>query len=108
MKKGYKTLIYAVLLSPVFVYANTAPTTFKGLVNQFLGYLNSIIPILAMVAIGMFFFGIAQFIFNAGNSEVNADAKQKMFWGVIALFTIISLWGLIYFIGDSVGIREHF
>lgn len=59
---------------------------------------KSLIPILVGVALLVFFWGIVQYLFT--------DAKEKgsklMFWGIIALFVMVSVWGLVNFIGGEV------
>ncbi len=42
-----------------------------------------------------FFWGVVLFILNAGNEEKRTSGKQKMLWGIIALFVIFSVWGII-------------
>jgi len=105
MKYRLTTLI-SVLTLPISAYA--APTTFKGLVDLFIGFIESTIPVVISLVLLFFLINITRFILNSGDSGVRESAKQSILWGVIALTVLFTLWGIIYFLGDSFGLREHF
>ena len=50
-----------------------------------------------MVALTMlvFFWGLSKFILAAGDEKKVADGKRLIFWGIIALFIMVSIWGII-------------
>ena len=76
----------------------------KGLIDAFRGLLKPIIPILLGLSLIYFFWGIGQFILHAGDQKSREEGKQKILWGVIALFVFISIYGLVIFIGSLLGI----
>lgn len=62
-----------------------------------------IIPILFALALLGFFYGLVVYIFGA---EHNKDqAKKTMLWGIIALFIMAAVWGLVQFLGTAVGVE---
>lgn len=65
---------------------------------------NKIIPIMFAIALLGFFYGLVKFIF--GSDEDKAKAKMTMVWGVVALFVMASVWGLVAFIGSAVGVDQ--
>lgn len=69
--------------------------TFGNLVNLF-------ISILFLLAIAVFFLGIIRYIFSSGNSERRKEGTQFMIYGVIALFVMVSVWGLVAFLQGTV------
>jgi hypothetical protein len=74
------------------------------LVTDIGNIVNQIIPILFAVALLVFFYGLVKYIFGA---EHNKDsAKKTMIWGVVALFVMASVWGLVRFIGEAVGVDQ--
>jgi len=91
---------------PLSVFA--APSTFKELVNLILDFLGVLTPVLFSFALLVFIWGVAEFILNAGNASVRESAKARMIWGVIGLFVLFSLLGIIRFLGDSLGISSFF
>jgi hypothetical protein len=106
MKKN--TLHYVIatslLLLPLIVSA--APLDgVKGLLTAFGGLINITIRIIFGLAMVYFFWGTAQFVLHSGDAKVRSEGKSKMLWGVIALFVLISIWGIIGFIGSTLGIK---
>lgn len=65
---------------------------------------NLIIPILFALALLGFFYGLVRYIF--GKEDDKAQAKKTMIWGVVALFIMASVWGLVTFIGSAVGVDQ--
>lgn len=70
-------------------------TTFKGLVCKAIGVLNGLIPLLFLVATVVFLWGIVQFISAADNKEKREDGKQFIIYGLIGLFIMVAIWGLV-------------
>lgn len=103
MKKNiYYTLGALLLVAPVSVFA--ALDGVKGLLVGFRGLLNILIPIVFGLGLLFFFWGSAQFILNAADSKTRDDAKQRMLWGVIALFVMVSIYGILNWISGLTGI----
>ncbi len=66
------------------------------------GIVLQVIPVVTGLALLYFFWGLAQIILNAGDSEKSKEAKFRVLWGLIALFVIVSLGGLIAVINNTV------
>lgn len=62
------------------------------------------LPIVVALALLAFFYGLAKLIW--GGPEAVSEGKTLMIWGVVALFVMVSVWGLVRFIGDAFGIEE--
>lgn len=90
-----KALGVAVVGSLLFPALALAATTFSGLVDSVLSIINTIVPLLASVAVIIFLWGIVRYIAGASDSESHAKGRDLMVWGVIALFVMFSLWGLV-------------
>lgn len=77
-------------------------TGVKGLIQAFGGILNQLIVVVVAIALLTFFFGLVKFIFRIGGDEKAVEeGKRIMIWGLIALFVMISVWGIIGFIQDA-------
>ena len=61
-----------------------------------------LIPITVGAALVYFLYGLAQFILVSGDEKKLAEGKQKMVWGVIALFIMVSIWGIIGFLQKDI------
>lgn len=51
-----------------------------------------------------FFYGLALYIFKAGDAGANTQGIRLMIWGVIALFVMASIWGLVALLQQSFGV----
>jgi cobalamin biosynthesis protein CobD/CbiB len=47
------------------------------------------------IPISFFLWGMAVFILNAGNEDKRKEGKQRMFWGIIILVVMVSIWGIV-------------
>ncbi len=65
-----------------------------------------LIPLVAGIALLVFFWGLAKFVLHADSEDAREEGRRLMFWGIIALFVMISVWGLVYFIGSALGIGQ--
>lgn len=58
--------------------------------------LNSfVIPLIFTLAFVFFLWNIMVFIRQADNKQIKEEARQRMVWGMIALFIMVSVWGII-------------
>lgn len=106
MKKNIKifTLLGALVI-PSVSYA--ALSGLKSLLNDVGGIVVQLRVIVFGLALLFFFWGLGQFILKSGDSKVREDGKWKMFWGVIAMFVLISIMGIVAYIGDLFGIQTN-
>jgi hypothetical protein len=82
-------------------------TATSGLLTNLTKIIGALIPVAFGLAVLAFFWGVAKYILQAGNPKVREQGRQLMVWGVIALFVIASVWGLVNllsttFLGTSV------
>jgi hypothetical protein len=78
----------------------------QGLIRGAQGVVDSIIYLLIMVAMLVFFWGVVKFIFRFDGSEKSVEeGKNRMVWGLVSLFVIMTIWGIISFIGGELEIR---
>jgi len=63
-----------------------------------------LIPIAFALCLLYFFWGVAKYIKSEGSGK--AEGRQIMIWGVVALFVASSIWGIIVFIRNEVGLKN--
>lgn len=56
-------------------------------------FLNALIGLFITLAIVVFFWGLIKYLMSVG--EEKSAGLQTMFWGVIAIFVMVSIWGII-------------
>ena len=93
----------AVLFFPFLVSAELAGTN-RILMNAEDIINRIIVPLAFTLAVLFFFWGMAKYIQSAGDEK--AEGKKMMVWGVVALFVMSSVWGLVYFIRDELGLDD--
>src|SRR3990167_3133070 len=92
------------LLLPSIAFAQNL-TGFETLVRNIGKIVNLAIPIIFAIAILGFFWGLVKYIF--GSEHDKEAAKKTMLWGVVAIFVMASVWGLVRFLGSTVGIDDN-
>jgi ascorbate-specific PTS system EIIC-type component UlaA len=100
MKKYLSITTLLLFIPTITLGANQA---FAGLVNKLVDIINIIVPILVSLAIVLFFYHTSKGIF--GNAKDGVDArknlKDTLFWGVIIIFVMVSIWGILSLIGGE-------
>lgn len=63
--------------------------------SEILRVVGTAVPVLVGLALALFIWGGVLFIVSAGNDQSRKEGQTRMFWGLIALFVIVSVWGLV-------------
>jgi NADH:ubiquinone oxidoreductase subunit 6 (subunit J) len=71
-----------------------------GFINKIL---NTLLPLIIAGAVVYFIYGVAMYII-AGGEEAKEAAKTKIVWGIIGLFVMISVWGLVNILVNTFGL----
>lgn len=100
MKKTASILFF---LTPVAVFAFDS---LQELIPALGSFITSLIPIAFGIGFLVFFWGLARFIFNAGDEKKVEEGKRLMVWGVIALFVMASIWGIVALFRGNLGIQD--
>lgn len=96
-----------VLLVPVYAFVGTIASAQQGvdtrglenLLQKVQRLISMIVPILIALALLAFLWGVLGYLFK--KNEGKNDAKAFMIWGIIALFVMTSVWGLVSIIKSS-------
>lgn len=93
--------LVSMLIVPNFLYAGGPLGSLVDLANTLAtGVVTSLGYLMFTVAVVAFLFGMVQFIWAARNGDAGKgveNGKQFMLWGLIALFVMFSVWGIIKF-----------
>jgi len=84
------------------------PNNFQDLVNIFLDLIRTAVPVIYALALFVFFLGLVKFIVKAGDEKAIAEGKNLMKWGIIALFIMTSIWGILRFAHQDIGFSGSF
>jgi hypothetical protein len=70
------------------------------------GLVSQLLVVVVGIALAVFFWGLIKFMFKLGGDEKAVeDGKMLMRWGLIALFIMFSIYGIIKFFQISFGIN---
>lgn len=86
----------------VFAAINSIQDLLQASLNTF----NLLIGITFSFAVVVFFWGLAKFILNSGDEKAQTDGRRLMIWGVVALFIMSSIWGIITFLRSAFGVVD--
>lgn len=105
MKKIVKNAAFVGLLAATAAVPSmaAAQTTFGTILGTIGGLINTIIPILIAGALAYFIYGVIKFI-TASDGDAKGDARKVVIQGVIGLFIIMSVWGLVGVIQATFGV----
>jgi len=86
-----------------------------GIIYLFIDIGARIIPLMAAIAFLAFVLGVAKYIKSAGSEKDSKDSKNLLIWGIVGLFVMITIWGIVSFLksefgfGSDVGVPQiHF
>lgn len=103
MKKAL--LINIAMFAPfVALAANSNMGYVQDLLMQIQGIVEFLVPLLIALALLFFLWGLVRFMLNSGDDTARQEAKSQMIWGIIALFVIVSVWGLVSLLNEITGI----
>jgi len=105
MKRIYTIIISLAVLTPTTSFDMLTGTA--GFLTGVRGLMNPLMYIFFGLAVLYFFWGMGQFILQAGDPKAVEEGKSKMIWGVVALFVMFSIFGIISFIGSATGISPN-
>src|SRR3989344_3280203 len=98
---GSSILAGATLMLPTLASAKALLDTL-ALVSSFL---NALIGVFITIAIVVFFWGLIRYLVSVG--EEKSEGLQIMFYGVIAIFVMVSLWGIIRLLQTTFKVTDN-
>lgn len=100
--KSASFVVATYLLAFTGVFAQTNNTTvdpnfswIKTTIEAFGSFIALLIPIFIALAFLVFVWGLISFILASGDEAAKDEGKRRMIWGVIALFVITAIWGIL-------------
>lgn len=99
MKKSVFTALSFFAL-PLVAFAQQ-PTDVTSLIRLVGYWLNLLVPVLMAAALVVFFWGLVQYIFK------KKGAKDIMTAGLLGLFVMASVWGIIRLAQNTLGVNNN-
>lgn len=100
-------LSLGVLAVPYLSYAQN-PKNFKELADQLANIMNAAVIILITAGIAIYFFGAIKHILDHGESEDSWEMRKFLMMGMVVLFVMLSIWGILEILGNSFSGQQGF
>lgn len=96
IEKLYSTLVSLVLFSTPALVVFAVAKDFKDLITNTIigGILRPLVPLLIGLAVVIFIYGVLTTMLAEGG-EKKEDGKKYMLWGIVGIFVMVSVWGLV-------------
>ncbi len=96
-----KNILNYTLLGLVFApMLSLAAEDIYGLIDDAGIILGALLPLIMTLSVFYFLWALAKYMLKAGTEQ--EEAKQQMLWGIIILFVMISVWGLVSILQETV------
>lgn len=95
---------FVLFFIPIWTFAQTL-NYFNTLITGVDTVVKSLAPLLVAIAVLIIVWGLVVFIAKADNEQEREIGKQRMVWGIIALFIIVSVWGFVALLQTFTGIN---
>jgi ribose/xylose/arabinose/galactoside ABC-type transport system permease subunit len=88
--------------------ANLPITTLSGLILKVQSILNGLIPFIIGLAVFVIIWGVFKFITQASDEDARKEAKDFVLWGIIGIFIMLSIWGLVNILVNTFPLNRTF
>ena len=110
--------LFAVFLMPALTFAGNFMTVYSANVcNNYFCWLGNlvlvtvndvIVPVLFAIAFIVFLYGIAKaYFFSGGSEDAVSKGHRLILWGIIAFVVMISLWGMVNVVANTLGLAGY-
>ena len=108
MKKIANIFSFIILSAGAIPVFAAAPANFKELINNVLigSIIRPIVPLRIGLAVVVFIYGVLLLMLSDGG-EKKEEGKQYMFWGIIGIFVMVSVWGLVALVSNTFGLSDN-
>jgi hypothetical protein len=87
----------------IFPVAEANITTLMASINRVI--INPLIVFMFALAIVYFLYGLMQYLLSPDNEEIRKNSKQHMLWGVIGMFIMIAVFGIMNILLTTLGTK---
>ncbi len=104
MKKILQAGVISVMsVTPLAVFAAQAST-----IQDVLKNLTPVLQLATSLAVSLallgFFWGLAMYVFGTSNDDKRKKGVSAMVWGIVALFVMLSIFGIINALQSTAGV----
>lgn len=101
-----KIIAFSLALAPLSAFAQTTITNVEGIFTKFTTLGNAFVTILISLSVIWIIVNIFRYLI-AGSEDDRKKGGMSILYGVIALFVILSIWGLVAILKNSFGTGQN-
>lgn len=75
--------------------------TFAQLAVEIIKFINTLVALLTVVSTVVFMVGGIRYIYKAGDAKGLGNDKYLMQWGLVAMFVLVSIFGILEVLKNS-------
>jgi hypothetical protein len=107
MKITRYLLLIPALALPFIASAQGSPDPggITELIRAIEGIVGSLIPIAIGLLFLVFIWGLVKYVLNAHDGGKKEEGRRLMVMGIIAIFVVVAIYGIIYFIANVFGVE---
>ena len=90
-------------MSVLIAVAHAQGTAERFVSNLVEGVLEPIVYLLIGIAVVFFLWGVVQFVSGADSEERVKEGRNHMIWGLVGLFIMVSVVGIMNLLCNSIG-----
>ncbi len=64
--------------------------------------MSSLVYLIVAMALFGFMYGVVRYLLSGGNEQVRKESREFMIYGILILFVMTSLWGLVYLLRSTI------
>ncbi len=64
-----------------------------------------LIALVIGVGVLVFVWGLTLFVLRAGDEKGREEGRARMLWGVVTLFVMVTIWGVVEVISQTIGVN---
>lgn len=102
-----KSKVFALLamISPLAVLAaDPTKTAVEPLIKYITDAVNTVAPVVAVLAGAVFLWGAAQFVFGASDEKKRGEGRTIMIYSLVGIVLVLSVWSIVnIFLGFGFG-----
>lgn len=91
--KTYRIILAVSLFAPLLAFAQ--PRNFEDFAGVIINIGNNLALLFITAAFAAFLWGVARTILHADNADEREKGKKTMAYGLVSLFIISALWGIM-------------
>lgn len=95
MSNWQKYIAAGFIATVVSVPSIVLAKTFRELTGEILKIGNYIIPLIISLGLVYFLWGVSKYVAPGGDDDKIKEGKNMMIYGIIGLFFMVSVWGLV-------------